>query len=132
MRISDWSSDVCSSDLITQAERRLFAFFCVTGLLWMFRQLLQQFSLLEGLSDTQIAIFGGFLMYIVPSGTEKKPLLDWIDAQNIPWGILLLFGGGLALAAAMQSSGILELTANYFAEGEIGRASCRERVCQYV
>src|SRR3546814_232761 len=62
---------------ITQAEKRVFAIFCVTALLWMFRQHLQQFSLLEGLSDTQIAIFGGFLMYIVPSGTEKKPLLDW-------------------------------------------------------
>src|SRR3546814_14586353 len=44
---------------ITQAEKRVFAIFCVTALLWMFRQHLQQFCLLEGLSDTQIAIFGG-------------------------------------------------------------------------
>src|SRR5690606_11846625 len=49
-----------------------------------------------------------------PAKKEKKALLEWSDAQGIPWGILLLFGGGLALAAGMETTGILERTADYF------------------
>src|SRR3546814_15475182 len=57
---------------ITQAEKRVFALFCVKPLLWRFRHHLQHFSFLEGLSDTQIAILGGFLLYFLPSVTEKN------------------------------------------------------------
>ncbi|MFS8617872.1 MAG: DASS family sodium-coupled anion symporter [Solitalea sp.] len=108
---------------ITQAEKRVLGIFCITALLWIFRQQLQLLPGLQGLNDTQIAIFGGFLMYLVPAASKENSgkevaLLDWSDAQSIPWGILLLFGGGLALAAAMESSGILETTANYFSRGD--------------
>ncbi|QEC52580.1 sodium-dependent dicarboxylate transporter 2/3/5 [Anseongella ginsenosidimutans] len=119
-----FSKDVIRQELagmgrISQAEKRVLAIFSVTALLWIFRQQLQLLPGLQGLSDTQIAIFGGFLMYLVPAGvTEKRPLLDWSDAQGIPWGILLLFGGGLALAAAMETSGILERTAAYFSQSD--------------
>lgn len=120
----DFSREIIRNELaemgsITRAEKRVFVVFCTTALLWIFRQQLQLLPGLQGLSDTQIAIFGGFLMYLIPAGAaEKKPLLEWSDAQGIPWGILLLFGGGLALAAAMETSGILEMTAAYFSEGD--------------
>lgn len=123
----EFSRDVIRRELtamgpVSQAETRVLILFCITALLWVFRQQLQLIPGLQGLSDTQIAIFGGFMMYLVPAGSKQKDqpekaLLDWSDAQGIPWGVLLLFGGGLALAAAMQSSGILEATAAFFSAG---------------
>lgn len=57
--------------------------------------------------DTIIATIGALLLFIIPAGgSERRPLLIWEDAQKIPWGILLLFGGGLALAAAADLSGL--------------------------
>src|SRR3546814_19767275 len=108
MRISDWSSDVCSSDLGT------------------------------------IAVAGSLLLFILPDGTGR-PLLLWKEADRAPWGVIMMFGGGLALAAAITASGLaawlgavltplgsvptILLAATIV---EIGRASCREREGQYV
>lgn len=59
-------------------------------------------------SDTIIAVMGAILFFIVPAGskTEKTTLLDWPTASKIPWGILILFGGGLALAKGFDLSGL--------------------------
>jgi len=64
---------------------------------------------LPWLSDTLIAVAGAILMFVVPSGSndkKSKALLDWKSAEKLPWGVLLLFGGGLSLAAAVSSSGL--------------------------
>jgi sodium-dependent dicarboxylate transporter 2/3/5 len=63
--------------------------------------------------DTVIAIFGALLLFILPVRLrERKFLLDWNSLASVPWGVLLIFGGGLSLAAAMQSSGlVLEMEA---------------------
>lgn len=59
-------------------------------------------------SDTVVALMGAVLLFLVPAGSkgEKTPLLDWPSASKIPWGILLLFGGGLALAKGFDQSGL--------------------------
>jgi sodium-dependent dicarboxylate transporter 2/3/5 len=59
-------------------------------------------------SDTLVAIVGAVLFFLTPSGDDqaKKPLLDWHTASTIPWNILILFGGGLALAKGFDSSGL--------------------------
>ena len=44
--------------------------------------------------------------FIIPSGTDDKALVDWEDTKRLPWGVLILFGGGLSLAAALSSSGL--------------------------
>ncbi len=61
----------------------------------------------SGLDDTAVAMIGGLLLFIIPSGQGPRHyLMDWATARRIPWDILLLFGGGLCLAAGIQSSGL--------------------------
>lgn len=53
-------------------------------------------------------------MFLIPSFENKKPLLSWKDTEKLPWGILLLFGGGLALAAMLEKNGVIEKIAVLF------------------
>jgi sodium-dependent dicarboxylate transporter 2/3/5 len=58
---------------------------------------------------------GGVIMFLVPVNlSEQKFLLDWSDMKELPWGILLLFGGGLCLADGMEKSGLVQIVGNYF------------------
>jgi len=75
------------------------------ALAWVLQPLVE--SWLPGLSDTAIAVTGAILLFVVPVNWRRGEFpLDWSQAERIPWGILLLFGGGLSLAAAIQSSGL--------------------------
>lgn len=65
---------------------------------------------LEGASDASVALLGVLLMAVLPDGRGGK-VLEWPVAERIPWGTLVLFGGGLALAAAFTASGLGELLA---------------------
>ena len=91
-------------------EKRVAAVFLLVALCWIFRVPVQQnLHVLLWLNDAMIAIGGATLLFMVPSGckTEKATtLLDWDTANNIPWGVLLLFGGGLSLAAGVKTSGL--------------------------
>ncbi len=90
---------------ITKPELRVAIVFCLTALSWVFRPLLA--GILPGLSDAGIAIAAGVLLFVLPSGTEKgKRLLNWNNLIDLPWGILILFGGGLSLAMAINDSGL--------------------------
>ena len=90
---------------ISKAERRVAGIFILVALLWMSRPLLA--NVLPGLSDAGIAIFGALLTFFIPSGMQKGGfLLDWKSAEKLPWGILLLFGGGLSLAWAISATGL--------------------------
>ena len=89
---------------IRPAERRVAAVFLLTGLLWVTRPLLERF--LPGLSDAGIAMTGGLSLFLLPSGEPGRPLLDWEDARHVPWGVLILFGGGLSLATAIDRTGL--------------------------
>lgn len=91
---------------MTRAERRVLMVFSLTALAWILRPLFH--DLLPGLSDTGIAIAAGVILFMLPSGDGKTRLLDWAAAGALPWGVLLLFGGGLALAGAIASSGLAE------------------------
>jgi len=83
------------------SEKRVFGVFFTTALCWMFQPKLAE--IIPGLTDTGIAIIGASLMFMIPDKKGGK-LLMWADAERIPWGILLLFGGGLSLADAVQRS----------------------------
>jgi sodium-dependent dicarboxylate transporter 2/3/5 len=90
------------------AERRVLVVFVVVACAWMLRELvLVKIPGLERLSDMGIAIAGALALFLLPSGDPKRPrLLDWSSAERIPWGIVILFGGGLSIAAAMDSTGL--------------------------
>jgi sodium-dependent dicarboxylate transporter 2/3/5 len=88
-----------------QERRVLYVFIMVSGC-WMFRSFILQ-TYIPVLNDTIIAIFGVLLLFVIPAGNEKNErLLDWKVAEKIPWGILILFGGGLSLAKAFQETGL--------------------------
>jgi sodium-dependent dicarboxylate transporter 2/3/5 len=65
-------------------------------------------DLLPSINDTIIVLVGVVALFILPSSTGEDRILDWKTAERIPWGILILFGGGLALAEGFQSTGLAE------------------------
>ncbi|MBL4603317.1 MAG: DASS family sodium-coupled anion symporter [Emcibacteraceae bacterium] len=91
-------------------EKRMAMLFAFIACAWIFRTPIQKnLEIMLWLSDALIAVAGAMLMFMLPSGskTEKhSTLLDWKTADKIPWGVLLLFGGGLSLAAAVKTSGL--------------------------
>jgi sodium-dependent dicarboxylate transporter 2/3/5 len=89
---------------ISAAETRVAVVFGATALLWMTRPLLSDF--VPGLSDAGIAITASLALFLIPAGTEDRALLTWPDAEALPWGVLLLFGGGLSLASAISDTGL--------------------------
>ena len=99
-------------------EKRVVIIFVSTILLWCFRPIVNKLDFLAMISDSTIAIFASISLFIVPA-TNGKKLLAWQDTKNMPWGILVLFGGGLALAAAMTSSGLAAIIGNVFAQMHI-------------
>lgn len=99
---------------MTRAEIAVLIIFVGTALLWMTRPLLQSISLgaedwkpLAGLEDSVIAVGAALVLFGLPIDWKRGVfLLTWEQAVKLPWGTLILFGGGLSLAGAVQSSGV--------------------------
>ena len=96
---------------ITTAEKRTGQVFGFIAFLWIFGALIKQIPLFSGINDTSTAIMGVILMFVVPAGCKNNKgddgfLLNWEWANKIPWGVLLLFGGGVSLAGAVGTSGL--------------------------
>ena len=99
-------------------EKAVLGVFAFTVLMWLSRTSLQQveFTLfgqavmpLAGLTDSGIAIFGAVLLFILPARNHTGQfILQWVDLKNLPWGILVLLGGGLSLASAVKANGVTE------------------------
>ena len=86
-------------------EKRVLIIFTVTALAWMFRDLLDNTYLLQGLTDYGIAIIAALAVFITRS-SQGSGLVEWSITTKLPWGILILFGGGLSMANAIMSSGL--------------------------
>ena len=92
---------------IKTSEKRVLFIFLFTAFLWVTRGQINNIPGLEGLSDPGIAMLCGLALFLTPSDSTSENLLEWKDAERgVPWGVLLLFGGGLSLAAAAQSTGL--------------------------
>lgn len=99
---------------ISRPEKYVGGVFVLVAVLWMTRPLLAQ--VIPGLSDASIAIFGALILFLIPVDLSKsKFIMRWKDAEKIPWGVLILFGGGLSLAGAIQRTGLAEWVGGYFA-----------------
>lgn len=86
---------------VRTAERRVAAIFALTALAWISRPIVERW--VSGLSDAGIAIAAALSLFLIPSGGGRgKRLLTWEQAENAPWGVLVLFGGGLSLAGAIE------------------------------
>ncbi len=97
---------------ITRAEKMTLAVFLIAGTGWITRPLLSQVSLfglqpLAGLSDAGIAVLAALALFVLPVDARRGVfVMDWDTAKRLPWGILLLFGGGLSLAWALDHNGV--------------------------
>ena len=83
-------------------EKKVLIVFSATAVLWITRTFLLR-RLLPGIDDTIIAIIGAMVLFLIPGGKDDT-LLDWKTARKLPWGILLLFGGGLAIANGFSNT----------------------------
>ncbi|MFI2810958.1 MULTISPECIES: DASS family sodium-coupled anion symporter [unclassified Microbulbifer] len=92
---------------ISKPEARVAIIFALVVLAWMLRRPLSSAFGLEGLSDAGIAMAAAMLLFLVPSGdSRQEQLMTWQDVSRLPWGVLVLFGGGLALASQVSASGL--------------------------
>ena len=90
---------------ITFEEKTVLVVFVLTAFAWITRSFLLK-SFIPAIDDTIIAIIFAILLFILPSSKKNEKLLNWEDTLKLPWGILLLFGGGMALASGFDSSGL--------------------------
>jgi len=109
---------------ISTPEKRVSIVFIITVLLWIFKDLINAFQKLVVLDDTIIAMMAAVSLFIVPSGKiveeKKTQLLDWPDTKKMAWGILILFGGGIALAKALEDAKLMEQFGQFLASYSTG------------
>ncbi|WP_271782439.1 SLC13 family permease [Aquimarina algiphila] len=90
---------------ISFEEKLVLGVFVFTAFAWITRSFLLQ-PIFSAIDDTTIAITAAILLFLLPSSKKGKALMNWESAVKLPWGVLLLFGGGLALAAGFKTSGL--------------------------
>ena len=99
---------------MSQGEKMVSLIFCLAAFFWVVPGILEglpgfaeNFGWLAGMNDTSIAIAAGIAMFVLPGRGRREMVLQWKDAEDgLPWGVLLLFGGGLSLASAVATTGL--------------------------
>ena len=92
---------------MSNEEKKVIIVFITTAFFWIFRQLLDDLPGLSLLDDSVIAITGAISLFFINEKKSKNKLLLWDDVQNgFPWGLIFLFGGGMALAFVVNDSGL--------------------------
>jgi sodium-dependent dicarboxylate transporter 2/3/5 len=90
---------------ISYEEKTVLIVFIITALLWIIQSFVLK-KFIPNIDDTIIAIISAVTLFILPTKNIKSTILKWEDTAKLPWGILLLFGGGMALAKGFDSSGL--------------------------
>lgn len=104
---------------LTPTEKRVLIIFVSTALLWITKDLINELKIVK-LDDTMIAMAGALALFICPAADKNKEgngrkILDWADTSKMAWGILLLFGGGIALASALEKAGLIKQLGQWIA-----------------
>jgi sodium-dependent dicarboxylate transporter 2/3/5 len=103
---------------LTRGEKIVLSVFSVTAMLWIFSPLLKPIVVagmkpLAGLSDAGIAMLAAMALFLIPVDHAKGVrAMDWDTAVKLPWGVLMLFGGGLTLAGSIEATGVSEFIGN--------------------
>ena len=95
----------------SSAEKRLVPIIAITFLAWMSQRWVAPYLPPNSWTDGTIAIIAALALFLLPDGTGR-PMLKWDEANRAPWDVIMMFGGGLALAAGMQASGLAEWLGN--------------------
>ncbi|MEJ2307986.1 MAG: DASS family sodium-coupled anion symporter [Gammaproteobacteria bacterium] len=104
--------ELASLGPLRRQEARVLLVFALVAVLWVFKGLVP-LQWVRQLDDSTIAIAGALALFMIPSGgAARGRLLDWQTAVEIPWEVLILFGGGFALAQGFQLSGLTEWIGN--------------------
>lgn len=104
---------------ISREEVKVLIVFTGTALAWIFRQSLAE--ILPGINDSVIAMIGATTLFLVPGREAGEKLLSWEEAVRLPWGVVLLLGGGFALAAGFSAGGLAEyIAANLSVPATVG------------
>ncbi len=90
---------------ISYEEKLVAGVFALTAFAWISRSFLLN-SLVPAIDDTIIGLISALVIFLLPTKNKDRRLLNWEEAIKLPWGILLLFGGGMALAAGFKDSGL--------------------------
>ncbi len=92
---------------MSNEEKKVIVVFLITAFFWIFRQLIDNLPGLSLLDDSVIAITGAVSLFFINESKNKNKLLIWDDVQSgFPWGLIFLFGGGMALAYVVNDSGL--------------------------
>jgi len=98
-------------------EKRVLVIFICTALLWITKDIINSSQSLLKLDDTIIAVIGAVALFICPAKDDHHvSILEWDDTKKMAWGILLLFGGGLTLAAALEKVGLIQQLGEWLAQ----------------
>ena len=99
---------------MSRGEKIVLVIFLCTAIAWMLRSYLNTLLPNITLTDTTISVIAALAMFIVPLDITKGTFpLDWKDTSRLPWGILILFGGGLALASGLKDAGFIDMIGDY-------------------
>ncbi len=91
---------------MTYEEKTVAIVFALTAIAWMSRSLIAQ--VIPGIDDTVIAMISGISLFLIPASDKSRRIIHWEECKELPWGIILLFGGGLALAKGFSATGLAE------------------------
>ena len=112
-------SELKSLGKLSAPEKRVLIVFAVTVILWITKDIINTLQKIVVLDDTIIAMMGAISLFVIPSGNKKtareERLLDWPDTTKMAWGILILFGGGIALAKALEDAKLMDQLGTYIA-----------------
>lgn len=103
---------------LSGAEKRVLIIFLSTAFLWITKDIINKTGWIK-LDDTIIALLGALSLFVCPSGNNtmsgSRKILEWSDTTRMAWGILLLFGGGIALASALEKAGLIQQLGQWIA-----------------
>jgi sodium-dependent dicarboxylate transporter 2/3/5 len=97
---------------IKSEEKKVLVVFVFTAICWIFRPFILD-PFIPGMNDSIIAISAAVILFLIPAREPGEKLMNWDTAVKLPWGIVFLFGGGLAIASAFQSSGLAAWLGNH-------------------